>query len=124
MSALLVHLIGSEGPNQVFRGHRQDSHGSLMVAKNRIERGSLPYYRIDIQSFSDVFTNLIQPIMSDIKLVLFDMDGVLIDAREWHYDALNKALELFGYTITRQEHENFYDGLPTKVKLEHLSKEK
>lgn len=62
--------------------------------------------------------------MKDIKLVLFDMDGVLIDAREWHYDALNKALELFGYTITRQEHENFYDGLPTRVKLEHLTKEK
>ena len=31
-----------------------------------------------------------------IKAVLFDMDGVLIDAKEWHYEALNKALGLFG----------------------------
>ena len=30
-----------------------------------------------------------------IKAVLFDMDGVLIDAREWHYEALNRALALF-----------------------------
>lgn len=59
-----------------------------------------------------------------IQAVLFDMDGVLIDAREWHYDALNKALNLFWFTITRQEHENFYDWLPTKVKLEKLSEEK
>lgn len=59
-----------------------------------------------------------------IKAILFDMDGVLIDAREWHYDALNRALALFGYTITRQEHENFYDGLPTHVKLKKLTEEK
>ena len=35
------------------------------------------------------------------KAVLFDMDGVLIDATEWHYDALNEALEIFGFTIER-----------------------
>ena len=27
-----------------------------------------------------------------IKLVIFDLDGVLVDARELHYNALNKAL--------------------------------
>ena len=32
-----------------------------------------------------------------VKGILFDMDGVLIDAREWHYTALNKALNHFGY---------------------------
>ena len=26
--------------------------------------------------------------------VLFDLDGVLVDAREWHYEALNRALGL------------------------------
>ena len=31
-----------------------------------------------------------------IKAILFDMDGVLIDAKDWHYEALNKALRLFG----------------------------
>ena len=29
-----------------------------------------------------------------IKAVLFDMDGVLIEAKEWHYEALNKALSI------------------------------
>lgn len=59
-----------------------------------------------------------------IEAVVFDMDGVLIDAKEWHYHALNRALELFGYTITRSEHLTTFDGLPTKKKLEMLSQEK
>ena len=59
-----------------------------------------------------------------IKAVIFDMDGVLIEAKEWHYEALNKALKLFGYQISRQEHLSTYDGLPTKKKLEMLSLEK
>lgn len=57
-----------------------------------------------------------------IKAVLFDMDGVLIDAKEWHYEALNKALRLFGIEISRYDHLTSFDGLPTKVKLEMLSK--
>ncbi len=56
-----------------------------------------------------------------IRAVIFDMDGVLIDAKEWHYDALNKALALVGYTITRHEHETAFDGLSTRQKLEMLS---
>jgi len=59
-----------------------------------------------------------------IKAVIFDMDGVLIDAKDWHYEALNKALSLFGLEITRQEHLTSYDGLPTKDKLQMLSKDK
>lgn len=56
-----------------------------------------------------------------IKAVIFDMDGVLIDAKEWHYEALNRALALFGYEISRHEHLTTYDGLPTRRKLEMLS---
>lgn len=53
-----------------------------------------------------------------IKAVLFDMDGVLLDAKEWHYEALNKALEKEGFPpISREEHLSVYDGLPTAVKL-------
>jgi len=62
--------------------------------------------------------------MSKIKAVLFDMDGVLIDAKDWHYDALNRALALFGYEITRAEHLSGYDGLATKTKLNKLTVEK
>jgi len=52
------------------------------------------------------------------------MDGVLIDAKDWHYEALNKALALFGFEITRTEHLSTYDGLPTSVKLKKLTIEK
>jgi beta-phosphoglucomutase len=59
-----------------------------------------------------------------IKAVLFDMDGVLIDAKDWHYEALNDALSLFGFEISRTEHLSAYDGLPTSKKLELLSQTK
>jgi HAD superfamily hydrolase (TIGR01509 family) len=59
-----------------------------------------------------------------IKAVLFDLDGVLVDATEWHYEALNRALGLFGYNIARYEHLTTYNGLPTRKKLEMLSVEK
>jgi beta-phosphoglucomutase len=59
--------------------------------------------------------------MNKIKAVIFDMDGVLIDAKEWHYDALNRALALFGIEISRHDHLVTYDGLPTKDKLNMLS---
>lgn len=52
------------------------------------------------------------------------MDGVLIDAKEWHYEALNKALGLFGMEISRYDHLVTFDGLPTRKKLEMLSKER
>lgn len=59
-----------------------------------------------------------------IKGIIFDMDGVLIDAKEWHYEALNQALSLFGYEISRYEHLTKFDGLPTRKKLEILSVER
>ena len=62
--------------------------------------------------------------MTKIRAVLFDLDGVLVDATEWHYEALNRALGLFGYTISRYEHLTTYNGLPTRKKLEMLSVEK
>jgi HAD superfamily hydrolase (TIGR01509 family) len=59
-----------------------------------------------------------------IAAVVFDMDGVLIDAKDWHYEALNRALELFGYNISRYDHLVTFDGLPTRRKLEMLSRER
>lgn len=56
--------------------------------------------------------------MTKIKAVIFDMDGVLIDAKDWHYEALNRALDHFGYTpISRNDHLSRFDGLSTKKKL-------
>ncbi|WP_114638097.1 HAD family hydrolase [Polynucleobacter necessarius] len=62
--------------------------------------------------------------MSKIKAILFDMDGVLIDAKDWHYEALNQALAIFGMEINRYDHLVTYDGLPTKKKLEMLTLER
>jgi len=56
-----------------------------------------------------------------IKAVIFDMDGVLIDAKDWHYEALNRALRLFGIEISRYDHLTTFDGLPTRRKLQMLS---
>ena len=58
-----------------------------------------------------------------MKAIVFDMDGVLIDAREWHHRALNEALEVFNVSINLQEHNDRFDGLPTSVKLNMLSSE-
>ena len=57
-----------------------------------------------------------------IKAVLFDLDGVLVDACDWHYDALNRALKkVMGFEISREEHLTTYNGLPTAVKLKMLN---
>ena len=60
------------------------------------------------------------------KAIIFDMDGVLVDARELHYYALNRALAYIDkkYVINKDEHLAKYDGLPTSKKLLMLTKEK
>ena len=57
-----------------------------------------------------------------IKSIIFDLDGVLVDACEWHRVALNKALkEVCNYEISLEEHYKEYNGIPTKVKLQKLN---
>ena len=60
------------------------------------------------------------------NLVIFDLDGVLIDSREMHYEALNSALSAVGeqYVINKEEHLSVYDGLPTSRKLAMLTERK
>ena len=56
-----------------------------------------------------------------IEAVLFDLDGVLVDACDWHYEALNSALISSNYNpISRIDHIKKFNGLPTKVKLSIL----
>ena len=64
--------------------------------------------------------------MSAIKLIIFDLDGVLVEAKNIHYNALNEALSTInaGYKIGWNEHLNKYDGLKTFQKLDLLTKEK
>ena len=60
------------------------------------------------------------------KIVIFDIDGVLIESRELHYQSLNDALRSIDpkYVITRDEHLSVYDGLNTTKKLKMLSETK
>ena len=60
------------------------------------------------------------------KLILFDLDGVIVDTKDIHYKALNDAISLVDpkYIITETEHVSRYDGLKTRTKLNMLSEEK
>lgn len=59
-----------------------------------------------------------------VKLIIFDIDGVLIDSKDTHYIALNKALNDIApeFAISKEKHIEIYDGLPTKIKLNMLVK--
>jgi HAD superfamily hydrolase (TIGR01509 family) len=61
-----------------------------------------------------------------IKLIIFDLDGVLVDAKKIHYDTLNQSLRSIDskYEISIAEHLSIYDGLKTNQKLELLTKYK
>ena len=60
----------------------------------------------------------------ETKLLILDLDGVLIDSKEIHFLALNKALRLVNsnFVISEADHLSIYDGLPTRKKLELISK--
>ena len=61
-----------------------------------------------------------------IKLIVFDLDGVLVETKKLHYEAFNKALRDVDvkYEITLEEHLSKYDGLSTRKKLDLLGREK
>ena len=58
-----------------------------------------------------------------VKLIVFDLDGVLIDSKQTHYEALNRALGK-EFAISIEEHLSTYDGLPTRSKLNLLTQSK
>lgn len=59
------------------------------------------------------------------KCVIFDLDGVLVDACDWHRIALNEALkQVCNYEIPLEEHLSIFNGIPTKKKLEILNNKK
>lgn len=58
-----------------------------------------------------------------IKCILYDLDGVLVDGCEIHYESFNKALmDICGFKLSRREHEATFNGLTTKTKLEILAR--
>ena len=57
-----------------------------------------------------------------IKLIIFDLDGVLVEAKNIHFEAFNKALG--EYAISWDEHLSIYDGLKTNQKLDMIHERK
>ena len=56
------------------------------------------------------------------RAILFDLDGVLVDAPQWHREAFDEALKFVGAApLTDIEHEKTFNGLSTKRKLEILA---
>jgi beta-phosphoglucomutase-like phosphatase (HAD superfamily) len=62
-----------------------------------------------------------------IKLIIFDLDGVLVEAKEIHYQTLNDAIEYIvgdDMVINIEEHLSIYDGKKTMEKLRILTERK
>ena len=62
-----------------------------------------------------------------IQLIVFDLDGVLVESKDLHYEALNEAIRAVAgedFVITRPEHETVYDGLSTNQKLRLMTIQK
>lgn len=57
------------------------------------------------------------------KAIIFDLDGVLVDSREIHFNALNLALSDIDqkFVISQQEQSNIFEGLTTRSKLSILT---
>ena len=64
--------------------------------------------------------------MTGKKLIIFDLDGVLVSTKDLHYEALNSALEEIDskYVISRQDHLKTFDGLKSSEKLDMLTKDR
>ena len=55
------------------------------------------------------------------KLFIFDLDGVLIDSCDIHFDCFNKALsQVTGRVLSREEHDVEFNGLSSRMKLSKL----
>ena len=61
-----------------------------------------------------------------IDTIIFDLDGVLINSKNIHFESLNRALShnKSKYQISYEDHLRSFDGLPTSKKLEILNKKK
>ena len=61
------------------------------------------------------------------KLIVFDLDGVLLDFCDVHYEALNNAIvDIAGkaFCISADEHSAIYNGRSTRAKLAMLGEQK
>ena len=62
-----------------------------------------------------------------IKLIVFDLDGVLIDSVNIHINSFNESVKIIAgeeFIPTNEENEKYYNGLKTSDKLNLLTKYK
>jgi HAD superfamily hydrolase (TIGR01509 family) len=62
-----------------------------------------------------------------VRLIIFDLDGVLLDFCDVHYEALNNSIaDVAGksFCISREEHLSMYNGRSTRAKLTMLVEQK
>lgn len=61
-----------------------------------------------------------------IKNIIFDLDGVLVDTKNLHYECLNMSLQEIDakFVISHKEHFSKFDGLNTTKKLKILNEER
>ena len=108
----VVETIGQEQfiPMELTEKSQESYYGLHPNIKHKKPEVILPVVKKD-------FNNL---------LVIFDLDGVLIESKEMHYTTLNQALSAV-YSegiITEEEQKTIYEGIPTRKKLELLTKHK
>jgi len=96
-------------------------------------KGTIPkgeFYGICSDEIGHFKISSIQPPLKSrpgkIKLIISDLDGVLVDSKHIHYDAFNLALAQINekFIITHEEHLSIYDGLSTRQKLKLLVSKK
>ena len=58
-----------------------------------------------------------------MKSIIFDLDGVLVNSKEIHFDALNLALSSVNdrFVITNKEQATIFEGMTTRSKLDILT---
>lgn len=57
-------------------------------------------------------------IMNGIKAILFDLDGVLVNSNDLHYESFKQAvLSVSNILIDKNEHDELFNGFTTKQKL-------
>jgi len=61
--------------------------------------------------------------MAELKAVIFDMDGTLVDTEKYHYSAVAKVLKDYGIRYTYEDHLNKFTGSGSELLFKTVFKE-
>jgi beta-phosphoglucomutase-like phosphatase (HAD superfamily)/dTDP-glucose pyrophosphorylase len=88
-----------------------------------IKHQQINLYNLNKEQFKSALHYHVQVRGNQPRLIIFDLDGVLIDSKEIHYKSLNEALLDIDkkYVISKEDHVKIFEGLSTNKKLEILT---